>query len=180
MVTLPGGIVLTNIPADLLPKTTNVVRLPTWAARKFEPQGYLATSFTVLARFFLKLPESGAEASLTPRSRWDAVRQQIPEDVLAMDGRKIALAGFVLPIALSEGRATEFLLLRTQAACCFGMVPRVNEFIVVKAPPQGVTPAVDTPFVVAGTLSLKWIGEGPQLTGIYEMKADKVERVSDR
>jgi len=67
------------------------------------------------------------------------VRRQIPDDVLAMNGRKVALAGFVLPLALADGRATEFLLLRTQSACCFGLVPRVNELVIVKVAPPGIT-----------------------------------------
>jgi hypothetical protein len=176
VLTLPGGVVITNLPQQFLPRTTNVIRLPTHAARKFEPLGYQSTSFTVLARFFLKLPEPASEVARTPGSRWDFVRGQIPEDVLAMDGRKVALAGFLLPLAVSNGRTTEFLLLRTQSACCFGMVPRVNELVMVKMAPPGVTPMLDTPIVAAGTLSVKWIGEGGQLTAIYEMQADKVER----
>lgn len=95
-----------------------------------------------------------------------------------MNGRKVALAGFILPLALTDGRATECLLLRSQSACCFGLVPRVNELVIVKAAPPGITPRPDTPFVVAGTLAVKWIGEGDQLTAIYEMQADRVEPAS--
>jgi hypothetical protein len=178
VLTLPGGVVITNLPKEFLPRTTNIIRLPTRAARKFEPLGYLSTSFTVLARFFVKVPQFGPGSDLTASARWDAVRQQIPEDVLAMNGKKVALAGFTLPLVLADGRATEFLLLRTQSACCFGMVPRVNELVIVKMAPPGVTPLLDTPVVAAGTLTLKWIGEGDQLTAIYEMQADKVERAT--
>lgn len=178
VLTLPGGVVITNVPPEFLPRTTNIIRLPTRAAIKFEPLGYQPTSFTVLARFFLKLPQPGSPADATPSARWESIRAQIPEDVLAMDGKKVALAGFILPLVVSGGRSTEFLLLRTQSACCFGMVPRVNELILVKMAPPGVTPMLDTPIVVGGKLSLKWIGEGGQLTGIYEMHADKLERAS--
>jgi hypothetical protein len=168
--------VITNLPPEVLPRTpTNTIRLPTRAARKFEPLGYLPTSFTVLARFFPNVPATGPGSAMTPAARWDAVRRQIPADVLAMNGQKVALAGFVLPLALADGRATEFLLLRTQSACCFGLVPRVNELVIVKVAPPGITPRPDTPVVVAGTLTVKWIGEGDQLTAIYEMQGDKVE-----
>lgn len=177
VVTLPGGVVITNLPPAYLPQSrTNTVRLPTWASRKFEPLGYLPTSFTVLARFFPRLPEPGLD--LSPSARWEAVRGQIPEEVLAMSGRKVALAGFILPLTLADGRATQFLLLRTQSACCFGLVPRVNELIIVKMPPPGITPRPDTPFLVAGTLWVKWVGEGGQLTAIYEMDGEKVEVAS--
>ena len=170
VVRLPGGVVITNVPDEFLPRTTNIVRLPSAAARKFQPMGYHPTSFTELARFFIT-PEQFTNAP----TRWEELRKKIPEDVLALNGKKVALAGFTLPIALKDGRATEFLLLRSQAACCFGMVPRVNELVMVKMAPPGMKPILDVPVVVGGTLSVKWIGED-QLTAIYEMQADKVER----
>jgi hypothetical protein len=178
IVTLPGGVIITNLPPELLPQTSNIVRLPTRAARKFEPLGYLPTSFTVLSRFFLKPPPQEQAAGQSPSARWEMVRQQIPEDVLSMDAKRVALAGFILPMSVVDGRSTEFLLLRTQGACCFGLVPRVNELVIVKMAPPGIVPAPDTPFVVAGKLAVKWIGEGGQLTAIYEMQAEKVERAA--
>ena len=51
----------------------------------------------------------------------------------------------------------------------------MNELVIVKVAPPGITPRPDTPVVVAGTLTVKWIGEGDQLTAIYEMQGDKVE-----
>ena len=176
VVTLPGGIVITNLPAGVLPKSpTNTIRLPTTAARKFEPLGYQPTSFTVLARFFLEVPTPDSGAATTPDTRWETVRKQIPADVLSLDGRRVALAGFVLPLKLENGRTTRFLLLRTQSACCFGLTPRVNEIVVVDLPPPGVQPRPDTPFVAAGVFRLKWIGEGDQLTAIYHMDGDRIE-----
>jgi hypothetical protein len=168
--------VLTNLPASVLPTSpTNTVRLPTWAARKFQPLGYEPASFTVLARFFLDMP--AAEPGATPEARWDALRQQIPADVLALDGQKVALAGFILPLSLQDGRTSRFLLLRSQSACCFGLMPRVNELVVVQVPSPGIRPQPDTPFVVAGKFNVQWIGEGDQLIAIYQLQADRVEVV---
>lgn len=164
IVRLPGGVLITNIPGEFLPKTTNTVRVPPAAARKFELSGYTATSFTVLSRFF---PTNTTEG-------WEKVRAQIPGDVLALDGKKVAVAGFTLPLAVTDGRTKEFILMRTQAACCFGMVPRVNELIMVKMP-SGMKPELDVPVVVGGTFSIKWIGESNDLTAIYEMIADRAE-----
>jgi len=167
IITLPGGVTITNVPGEFLPTSTNTVRLPSAAARKFVPLGYEATSFTVLSRFFLNSSEVTNAVVL---------RKQIPADVQALDGKKIAIVGFTLPTAVNEGRATEFLLLRTQAACCFGMVPRVNEIVIVRMKSPGMTPMLDVPVIIGGVLRVKWIGEGGQLSAIYEMDADKVER----
>jgi hypothetical protein len=176
VVRLPGGVVITNLPPEVLPKSpTNVVRLPAAAARRFEPLGYQPVNFTLLARFFLTVPETGSDAE-----KWAAVRAQIPDDVKAMEGQKVAIAGFMLPVTLENGRSREFLLLRTQSACCFGMVPRVNELIIVKMPAPGMAPKVDVPVVVGGRMRLKWIGDGGQLTAIYEMEGERAERVESR
>ena len=164
VVRLPGGVTITNVPGEFLPRNTNTVRLPSVAARKYEKFGYQATSFTELARFFISAPKN-----------WEEVQKVIPADVMAMNGKKVALAGFTLPLKIENGRSTEFLLLRTQAACCFGMVPRVNELVMVKMAAPGMKPILDTPVVAAGTLSVKWIGEPGQLSAIYEMQAEKVE-----
>ena len=178
VMTLPGGVVITNVPQEFLPRTTNIVRLNAVAARKFEPLGYLPISFMELARFFLTVPTSGPKNDLTPDARWQALRQQIPQDVLALDGKKVAIVGFTLPLTFSNGWTTEFLLLRTQAACCFGMVPRVNELIMVKMAAPGMRPVLDTPVIVGGKLTVKWIGAGDQLAAVYEMLADKIAPVS--
>ena len=177
IITLPGGVVITNIPGEFLPSSVKIVPLPSVAARRLAKYGYEPTSFTVLARYFPEAPENASE--LSPAARWESVREQIPDDVLALDGKKIAIAGFTLPITLVDGRATEFLLLRTQAACCFGMVPRVNEIVMVKMEPPGMVPELDVPVVVGGTLELKWIGESDQLTAMYELHADRVERAAE-
>lgn len=173
VVRLPGGVLLTNIPGEFLPTSTNSVRLPGAAARKFESAGYTPTSFTVLSRFF---PDPKPAAGASMEKKWEELRREIPEDVLALNGKKVAVVGFTLPLKLEEGRATEFLLLRTQSACCFGMVPRVNEIITVKMP-RGMKPEMDVPVIVGGALSVNWIGQGEQLEGIYEMTADRVEVV---
>lgn len=178
VVTLPGGILITNLPQSVLPKgPTNTVRLPTWAARRFEPLGFAPTSFTVLARFFPDVGSTNAASPLPAEARWPELRKQIPEDVLALDGRKVALAGFILPLALQDGRTTRFLLLRSQSACCFGLMPRVNELVVVNVAAPGVRPRPDTPFVVGGRFQVKWVGLDGQLISLYQMEADKVEAV---
>lgn len=173
IVRLPGGVLLTNIPGEFLPADSRQVRLPSVAARKFEPLGYTATSFAVLSRFF---PKTSFVEGASAEDRWEELRKQIPEDVLALDGKKVALVGFTLPLTLVDGRATEFLLLRTQSACCFGQVPRVNEYVYVKMP-KGMKPELDRPTIVGGILSVKWMGEGDELAGLYELHADRIELV---
>ncbi len=154
---------------------TNLVRIPQMAPRKFAAEGYTPVNFTVLARFILAVPAPDPGPNPPSKPLWDEVKQQIPIEVQELDGTRIAVTGYMLPVALSDGLTSEFLLLRNQSVCCFGLVPRVNELILVQTVGRGVRPMSDVPVSVAGTLRLKWIGEGGYLTGIYEMSAEKVE-----
>jgi len=48
------------------------------------------------------------------------VPDQIPESIKKLDGRKVSIRGFMLPVTQKDGRVTEFLLLKDQSLCCFG------------------------------------------------------------
>ena len=176
IVRLPGGVSVTNFFAA---PRTNPARIPPLAARKFAPAGYTPVSFTLLARFILDIPEPGSTPKTGDKQTWDTIKPQIPEEVLALDEMKIAITGFMLPTIMEKGLATEFLLMRNQNACCFGMIPRVNEFIVVKMAAHGVKPVMDQPVNVAGTLRLKPLVQDGSLLNLYEMAGGRVEVAKD-
>jgi len=82
-------------------------------------------------------------------------KEQIPASVKDLDARKVAIKGFMLPYRNEGESVTEFILLRNQAWCCFGMVPRINEWVHVKmAKGTGAPYALDVPITVFGTLSV--------------------------
>src|SRR5262245_57421852 len=61
--------------------------------------------------------------------RGDTPKDQIPVSVKELDGKKIAIKGFMLPYRNVDEGVTEFLLLRNQGLCCMGTVPRMNEWV---------------------------------------------------
>jgi len=69
---------------------------------------------------------------------------QFPVSIKALDGRKIAIRGFMLPYRNDGESVTEFILLRNQGLCCFGTVPRMNEWIHVKMAPGKGAPTRST------------------------------------
>jgi hypothetical protein len=86
----------------------------------------------------------------------DAPKEQIPDSIHALSGRKIAIKGFMIPYRNNGESVTEFILLRNQGLCCFGTVPRMNEWIhVAMAPGKGAPYAMDVPITVFGTLDVK-------------------------
>jgi hypothetical protein len=125
----------------------------------------LIAGFDKLASFEFNAPESEEKAA--------AAEAQIPERVRKFDARKVVVTGFMLPVKMDGGLVTEFLLMKDQTGCCYGVMPKVNEWIVVKMAGKGVPPMMDMPITFEGTLKVGQIYEGGYLTGLYLLKGER-------
>ena len=102
---------------------------------------------------------------------------KIPEPVMKLNGKKISLAGFMLPVDFDEGKVNSFLLMNSRMACCFGVMPRINEFVFVKMPTGKTTKFMsDVPINVSGVLA---IGEANLVDSLYMMVADKIVKLEN-
>jgi hypothetical protein len=98
---------------------------------------------------------------------------QIPASVKELDAKKVSVTGFMLPVKMHEGLVTEFLLVKDPMMCCYGVMPKVNEWVVVKMNGKGVQALMDVPITFEGTLSVGQLYEGGYLTGLYLLKGDR-------
>src|SRR5262249_33512148 len=98
---------------------------------------------------------------------------QIPADIRSLNQRKVALKGFMMPITMVGQVATEFLVMRDQSACCYGVVPKMNYWADVRMP-KGVAPIMDRVITVYGTLKVGEVREGGFLVAIYEMDGERI------
>ena len=87
--------------------------------------------------------------------------------------QKVTVTGFMLPVKMHEGLVTEFLLVKDPMMCCYGVMPKVNEWVVVKMNGKGVAPLMDVPITFEGTLKVGQIYEGGYLTGLYLLQGDR-------
>ncbi|HEY8994218.1 MAG TPA: DUF3299 domain-containing protein [Lacunisphaera sp.] len=144
-----------------------LVLLAVWLAgtvHAAEPE-VLAAGFDKLASFEFTPPEDPAKAA--------AADAQIPERVRKLDAKKVTVTGFMLPVKMESGLVTEFLLMKDQTGCCYGVMPKVTEWVVVKMAGKGVAPMMDVPITFEGTLSVGQIYESGYLTGLYLLKGDR-------
>lgn len=125
----------------------------------------MAVGFDKLASFEFTPPEDPAKAA--------AAEAQIPVKVRELDAKKVAVTGFMLPVKMDGGLVTEFLLVKDPMMCCYGVMPKVNEWVVVKMVGKGVPPLMDVPITFEGTLSVGQIYEGGYLTGLYLLKGER-------
>lgn len=135
-------------------------------ALKQRADGYWDVSFAHLTSFPFEAP-LGQPAD-------GAAGQKIPEEVRALDGKRVRIAGYMLPTRLEQGLAKVFLLLRTSLLCCFGITPAPTEWIVVTMKGKGAVPAKDVPLHFYGTLRVGERYQDGAFVGLYVMEGEKV------
>lgn len=131
---------------------------------------YEVVGFDRLSSFNFATPEYGPDGKTVAEQKPD----QIPAEIKALDAQKVAVAGFMLPVKMEEGLVKEFLLVKDPMACCYGMMPKVNEWIVVKMTGKGVQPLMDVPLTFYGKLRVGEMFENGYLTGIYLLEGEKM------
>jgi hypothetical protein len=155
---------------DELPAVT-VTPAPDTAPEK--EGDYFNIGFDRLAAFNYEMPdESNVTTNKTAVTA--APKDQIPPTVRAYDKKPIALKGFMLPLKVEGGLITELLIMRDQSMCCYGSVPRINEWVSVKMTGKGLKPIMDQAVTLYGTLHVGEIRENGYLVGIYCMDGEKM------
>lgn len=148
--------------------------MPVRAMPTGEPEvvagGYVKLGFDRLAAFPFTVPPLETEPGKAPETGED----QIPAAIKAFHGSKAVVTGFMLPVKMAAGLVTEFLLVSDPSLCCFGMVPNMNEWVVVRMNGAGVRPLMDVPISLYGELRVGALFENGYLTGIYEMKGERL------
>ena len=138
---------------------------------------YATVGFDKLAAFNFEASDdvlnapSNSVALAAATAKTDA---QIPATVKAFNQKRVALKGFMLPLKVEGGRVTEMLILRDQSMCCYGTVPKINEWVSVKMTGEGVRPIMDTPVTMYGTLRVGELRENGYLVGIYQLEGEKL------
>jgi len=95
----------------------------------------------------------------------------VPGNIRQLDGKEVAVTGFMLPIRIHNRLVTEFMLLRTQNTCCFGIPPELHEVVEVLHIDNPTKVLMDTPITVVGRMHVKERWEGTFLCSIYQMDA---------
>ena len=135
-----------------------------------EIDGYRGVTFDKLASFAYEVPLD----PVTNKVELVKLNAQIPERIKLLDKKAVAIRGFMLPLKVENGLVTELLIMRDQSMCCFGTVPKINEWINIRMAGEGVQPIMDQPITLMGQLKVGEVLENDYLVGIYEMEGDKM------
>ena len=133
---------------------------------------YSVISFDKLASFAYEVPD---DPITDPKAKAVIEKNIIPKAVTDFHKKKIALKGYMLPLKVEGGKITEMLIMRDQSMCCYGTVPKINEWVSVRMPKdKGVKPIMDVPITIFGTLKVGEVLENGYLVGIYELDGDRL------
>jgi hypothetical protein len=135
---------------------------------RYEEMGrrYPQVGFDVLAGFNYGSPPDAK----TPLS----VDDVIPTAVQQLDGQRVGIVGFMLPLDFNGEGVTEFLLNASYDMCYFGAPTLPNQFVVVTMKDDRRTRFVHTPIVVFGTLRVRPEHRDGRVVSLYRLEADGI------
>ena len=141
------------------------------AADAPKADGYQAVGFDRLASYTFTPPDYDPTV---PNAKPPSGADQIPAAIKALDQQKVAVTGYMLPTKMDKGLVVEFLLVKDPMMCCYGVMPKINEWVVVKMTGAGVKPLMDVPITFEGRLKVGEMYENGYLTGIYLLEGERM------
>jgi hypothetical protein len=158
---------------DARAANTNLVRkLNAPNAPRRSKEDYLAVGFDTLSSFRFVVTDRMVDATQDSAGASLGTTSQIPNEIKALNEKNVAIKGFMLPVKFDGAFTTEFLILKSQGLCCYGVVPKINEWVNVRLPGKGVKPIMDQPVTVCGTFHAGELRENGELVGIYRLDCD--------
>jgi len=132
---------------------------------------FLTVSFETLASFLYLIPDMDEPLMALEKRPAD----QIPVPIKELDGKRVAVKGFMVPDGQDSGKIKTFMLVRDQTVCCYGRIPRMNEWISVAMKAGKNTNLIkDQAVTVFGTLHVGEVKERGVVLSVYRFDADDV------
>jgi hypothetical protein len=135
---------------------------------------FATVTFDTLGGYYYEIPNLEAPPKADPKVV-QKPKEQIPAPIKNLTGRKIAVQGFMVPIKIEKGATKSFLLVKDQSLCCYGRMPRMNEWISVKMSEGKAAKFIgDQPVTVFGKIDVGEEIDKGEVLSIYRMEADDV------
>lgn len=148
-----------------------------WSNPQHDADGRRELTFEHLA-YFDYTPPAGLRTDPfdEPSSSSAPFEERVPAEVRQLDEQRVAVVGYLMPLAGTPEAMTKFLLVRNMMICCFAVVPQINEWIYVEADAsQRIRYRQDVPVLVHGTLEVKEAVESGLVMSLYQMQVESVE-----
>lgn len=136
---------------------------------KPKTDGYQYLDISDLAAFDYYTPRPGEKPD--PNK---AAKNQIPEKIMQLNGQKVSITGFMMPVRVDDqGFVEEFALNGNYDMCFYGAPSRINQWIHVKMQPGAKAKFSHNPTTVSGTLEVGELVEDGEVISLYRLNGDK-------
>jgi hypothetical protein len=98
----------------------------------------------------------------------------IPEDIKKLNGAKIRVRGFMIPLDQADN-ISHFSLVPSLFACCFGQPPQIQHQIVVHTPKGKAVGYYPDEIVCEGTLKVEEKKDDGYIVSVFEMDVSSVK-----
>jgi hypothetical protein len=172
----PAALAVPVVASTLSPTSTapREAPSPTVTARAPQP-ARLSVGFDQLSAFPFEVTDQMLSGTTDAAAASRKTLAQIPAAIKALNDKEVSVKGYMLPMNLQKGGlTTDFLILRNQSMCCYGIPPRITEWVNVRMVGQGVKPIMDEPVTVCGTFHVGDVRQRGDLVGIYSLDAEKL------
>ncbi|MCY7376193.1 MAG: DUF3299 domain-containing protein [Pyrinomonadaceae bacterium] len=145
-------------------------------SEKSQTDGYQNLDISDLADFDYYTPFPGEK----PDEKRLA-KNQIPEKIKNLNGQKVSLTGFMMPVRVDDnGNVEEFALNGNYDMCFYGAPSQINQWIHVRMQPGTKAKFSHNPTVVSGTLEVGELVEDGQVISLYRLTGDKAATANQR
>jgi hypothetical protein len=98
----------------------------------------------------------------------------VPRAIRDLDQRRVLIQGFMIPTEGGRRGVEEFLLVRSQATCCFGIPPTAADVVAVHMAGPPVPALRDRVINVVGRLHVTEQWAGPMLGSLFQLDGETV------
>jgi hypothetical protein len=124
-------------------------------------------------KYDVPLPFDAAKSAATPQPKTGL----IPPEIKALDGRTVAIQGFMVPTVFESDGVKSFILAKDQQLCCYGVMPKMNEWVDVRmAEGHKADFFPDRPITVTGKMEVGEQFDDTIVLSIYRIEATRVSQ----
>jgi hypothetical protein len=117
---------------------------------------------------------SGASPVFPVQARPGDFLKAVPGPVRTLDRQRVLVQGYMIPTVTADRMVRQFLLVRSQASCCFGFPLQVSDMLEIRMTGKPSEPLMDRIVNVIGTFHVQEHWAGTSLGSLYQMDADSV------
>jgi hypothetical protein len=126
------------------------------------------------ASMLLDAGQGSQPASVTWSTLKTLTASQMVSPARALNGKKVSIPGFMVPLEDDADQVTEFILVPFAGACIHVPPPPPNQMVYVKLSHQKAKMAFSEPILVSGTLHVSTV-QSPYGDVSYDMDGDTVK-----